>query len=204
MLETIIALLKTLSPLGILLVTFAITFIENIFPPSPSDILLVFCGTLVGVSVVGFVPMLFSATAGSVAGFLVMYWIGYEFGVKILESGKLRFLPLDAVHKAEAWFQRYGFGLIVANRFLSGTRAVISFFAGMSQLPLTKTTLLSAVSAFAWNAILIVVGMELGENWIQIQSYLESYGAVMSVIAGLAILIWATIWFLNKKKNRIT
>lgn len=167
-----------------------ITFLENVFPPSPSDMILVFCGTLVGLSGVGFVPMVFSATLGSILGFTVMYWVGVKFGVSIKHSNS-RFLPRDAIERAEEWFQHYGYWIIVANRFLSGTRAVISIFAGMSVLPFPQTVLLSGVSAAVWNTILVGAGAALGNNWLQIDDYLSLYGKITITLVLLVLAVVA-------------
>ena len=194
--------LQSLDPLVIYLCIFGIAFIENIFPPSPSDMVLVFGGSLVGLGVVGYTGSLLCATAGSTLGFMTMYKIGDWFGVHILESGKISFLPVESVKKAEAWFLKYGYWIIVANRFLAGTRAVVSFFAGMSELSFAKTTLLSFVSALLWNAILITAGYYLGHNWEHIQEYVETYSTIVTAIVAVVVLIFVARYFLKKRKSR--
>ena len=71
--EKTIVWLQHLSPLGVMVAIFLIAYIENIFPPSPSDVLLVFAGTLIGLGTVGFVPALIVATLGSTLGFMTAY-----------------------------------------------------------------------------------------------------------------------------------
>ena len=88
-------------------------------------------------------------------GFVTMYKVGDWFGRKILERGKIKFIPLDQVHKVEGWFHKYGYLVVVGNRFLSGTRAVVSIFAGLSELSLLWCTILSFLSALLWNGILL-------------------------------------------------
>lgn len=189
--ENVVSYLQTLSPVLVCTLLFSIAFIENIFPPSPSDLLIVFGGSLVGIGRVGFVETLLWATAGSTAGFIAMYKIGEWFGVKILEQGKFRFIPADSVRRVDAWFRRYGLWLIIANRFLAGTRAVVSFFAGMAELRLAPTVLLCALSALAWNAVLITGGYYLGNNWRLIGTYLSAYseGVAFLLILAAAALI---------------
>lgn len=201
MLDSIIMYLQALPPEGILLAAFLITFAENIFPPSPSDMLLVFCGTLVGLGTVGFVPLVLSATLGSTVGFATMYWVGIKFGTRIVESGKIPFLPVSAIHKVEKWFQKYGYWLISANRFLSGTRAVISFFAGLSVLNFPKTLTLSAVSALAWNCILCYAGWALGNNWREIETYISRYSELICVVLAVVALFFVVRWYVLKRRN---
>ncbi len=187
--EEFLRYLQSVPPSVVYLVVFAVAFIENIFPPSPSDLVIVFSGALVSSSRVGFLEAYLFATAGSTAGFIAMYLAGKWFGGSILEQGKLKFVSLQALHKVEAWFKRYGYWLIVVNRFLSGTRAVVSFFAGISELSLPRTIVLCFVSASAWNLVLISGGYYFGKNWQQLGFYLSAYGQVVTAIIILAVLI---------------
>jgi membrane protein DedA with SNARE-associated domain len=186
--DNIIAYLQSLSPVLIYAIVFAIAFIENVFPPSPSDSIIVFGGSLVGIGRVGFVETLLWSTAGSTLGFIVMYKIGDWFGARILAQGKIKFIPLESVQKVDAWFRRYGLWLIVANRFLAGTRAVVSFFAGMAELRLAPTIVLCALSALIWNALLITGGYYLGSNWRDIGDYLATYS---KAVTGILVVIGA-------------
>lgn len=200
MLESIVTFLQQLPPEGILFAAFVLTLVENIFPPSPSDVLLVFCGTMVGVDIVGFIPLLIFATMGSTIGFVIMYTIGARIGLKINERERIFFINVETIRKAEKWFRKYGTGLIIANRFLSGTRAVISFVAGASGINIIPATILSALSALLWNAILIVAGMKLGEHWREIGIYLEMYStALIPALLGIVIILSAYWWY---KKNQ--
>jgi membrane protein DedA with SNARE-associated domain len=193
--------LQSLSPLVLLFLMFGIAFIENLFPPAPSDVLIVFGGSLVGLGIVGFPESLLFATLGSTLGFVAMYKIGDWFGVHILESGKLSFIPVESVKKAEAWFLKYGYWVIVANRFLAGTRAVVSFFAGMSELNLWKTTVLSFLSALLWNGFLLVSGYYLGQNWETIEFYIIAYSRVVTLVIVAIVVFFVARYFLKKRKK---
>jgi membrane protein DedA with SNARE-associated domain len=198
--EQSIAWLQTLSPVGVLAFMFFVAYIENLFPPSPSDVLLIFAGTLIGIGTVGFFPALFISTLGSVTGFLTAYLLGRYFKESVLTGRLSRFLPLNAVQQVDGLFQKYGYGVIIANRFLAGTRAIVSFFAGMSQLNLPVTTALCAVSALAWNALLLYLGKIFAGNWRAAAGYLETYSkaATVIVVALLAIFIWR---YLRKRES---
>lgn len=200
--EELIRRLSTLNPLWVYLSVFGVAFIENIFPPFPSDLLVVFVGSLVGLGTIDFSVALIATSIGSTLGFVVMYKIGDWFGLRILEQGKIRFIPTEKVHKVEAWFRKYGYVLIVANRFLSGTRAVVSFFAGMSELPLTATTILSFISALAWNFLLLLGGQKLGQNWEVIASYFTTYSRVLTGIFIILVLVFVAKYYFSKTRTK--
>ncbi len=161
-LEQFIDTLISLNPVWIYFIAAAISYIENIFPPFPSDVILVAAGYLCAAGRVDFWIVLIISTLGSTAGFMTMYKIGSWFGLKVLETKKFKFLQLDKIHKVEAWFQKYGYLVVIVNRFLAGTRAVIAFFTGISNLSFWKTSLLACLSSLIWNAILIYAGKSYG------------------------------------------
>ena len=197
--EQFVNFLASLNPIWIYCVAGTIAYIEHVFPPSPSDVILVAAGSLAGLGRVDFTVLLIVSTIGSTAGFFTMYKVGDWFGVRILEAGKLKYIPLEKVHKVEAWFKIYGYWIVVINRFLAGTRAVIAFFTGMSELSIWRTTILSSLSSLLWNFILLFAGRELGKNWKEISSYLETYGKVVSIFVILLILLFVGR---NYYKNR--
>jgi membrane protein DedA with SNARE-associated domain len=203
-LEELILRLQDFPPLPAYILIFFVSYIENIFPPSPSDLLIVFAGSLIGLGHGGFVEVLLAATLGSTAGFLTMYKVGLWFGRRVLDEGKLAFLPRGAIQKIEGWFARYGYWIIVGNRFLAGTRAVVSFFAGLSELNLTKTLVLSFLSSLAWNCILVSSGYALGNNWREIGLYLSVYwqaATAVLILVSLGLIIYFYLKQQNTKKQ---
>lgn len=202
--EQAISWLQTMSPAGVLALMFFIAYIENIFPPSPSDVLLVFGGTLVGIGVVGFASALIAATLGSTLGFMTAYVLGRYFEQRIVSGRHHRYLPANAIHQVERLFNRFGYGVIVANRFLAGTRAIVSFFAGMSKMNLPATTLLSAVSAAVWNSILLYLGMIFANNWRVAAQYLAIYSKVATVVVGVALALFLWMFFRKRRSSTDT
>ncbi|MDQ3012095.1 MAG: DedA family protein [Acidobacteriota bacterium] len=192
--------LQQLPPAGVLGLMFLIAYVENIFPPSPSDVLLVFAGTLIGLGTIGFPSSLFFSTLGSTLGFMTAYGLGRYFEGHIVEGRFGRYLPVSTIARAEQMFQRFGYGVIIANRFLAGTRAIVSFAAGMSRMNLPMTTAMSAVGAALWNAILLSLGMIFGKNWQRAREYLSIYSTVVTVIVIVVAGIYAWRYFRNRRQ----
>jgi membrane protein DedA with SNARE-associated domain len=202
MLESIVGYLQGLPLEGIILAAFLLTLIENLFPPSPSDVLLVFIGSIVNSDLVSHIFVLLSATAGSTLGFLIMFMIGSKMGHVFTDRPSFLFMKRTTILKAEEWFRKYGTALIIANRFLSGTRAVISFVAGASDVRVTSAVILSGISALVWNAILLYAGNLLGEHWRDIAAYLEAYGRAITPILLIIVLGIAGYWWMKVKKTK--
>jgi len=202
--EKLIEKLENLEPFWIYFIVSFIAFIENVFPPFPSDAIVVFGGFLVGVGKVKYWLLLLGSTIGSTLGFMLAYYIGVKCSTTKISSLKIRYVPVDALLKVGAWFSKFGYTLIVVNRFLAGTRAVISFFAGLSGLPLLTTTILSFLSALAWNALLLYAGTSLGKNWQVALEYIGQYSnAMFNVLITIAVIsIVVYLWKINKKNNK--
>lgn len=199
MLQDIISYISTLDPSIIYLVLFFFGFIENVFPPSPSDVVLVIGSTLIAKSTIGFLPILLLTSVASALGFVFMYYIGKNFGDKVIRSGKLKFIKPTTLEKTDVWFSKYGYNLILINRFLPGTRAVISFFTGVHNLKPGKTFLYAAISSFIWNALLIFAGYLLGNNIGLIDKYLSAYSNIVLLIIIMAVIYFAIKHFRKKK-----
>lgn len=201
MIEDILSNISELTPFWIYVSLFAFAYVENVFPPSPSDLVVVIGGSLVGTGTLSFIPTLIITTVGSVLGFMTLFFIGWMLDKKVIKSGKLKFISVEAVLKVETWFNKYGYWVIAINRFLPGTRSVVSFFAGMSRLNIKKTVLLSTVSAFIWNFLIIYLGMLFGENVEIVDRYLDTYSNIVLVATIIVILFFVVRYFFFRKKS---
>lgn len=84
MLEQTLQYINELSPFWILMILFLFSFIENVFPPSPSDVVVVAGAALIAKdgSGINFIPVLLITSFGSSLGFMLMYFVGKFFGEK--------------------------------------------------------------------------------------------------------------------------
>lgn len=202
MFEDILNSLGSFSLIWIYTSLFFFSFIENIFPPSPSDIVIIVAGTLVSSNVISFVPTLIVTSLGSVMGFMTLFFIGTQVDKKILEKGKFKFLSTEALKKVEMWFAKYGYWIILGNRFLSGTRAVISFFAGLSELNFKKTFIFALISSSVWNLLIISLGVLFGNNVALVDQYLKTYSNIVLVITILIVVALVAKYFLQKRRKQ--
>jgi membrane protein DedA with SNARE-associated domain len=200
MIESLIEFLQGLPVWAILSLTFVIAFIENLVPPSPSDVLLVFMGSLIGMGVIGFTPALSVATAGSVIGFCVAYALGRRYGPAVADSRWVPFIDHETLAYVEQLFDKYHGLIIVSNRFLAGTRAVVAFAAGVSRLPLVRTVIQCTISALAWNGILLFAGMHVGQRWREVEGYLSAYGWIITTILVIGVGYW--LWRRRKRSAK--
>jgi len=181
----------TLSPLSIYAIFAFISYLENVVPPIPGDLLVVFAGYLAAEEMVGFNLMLIVTTVASVIGFMNMYSIGYYFGDKIEAQRKdfwlMKIVDVKYFDRGKRWMHRWGQGVILANRFLAGTRSVISVTAGLTQTKVYSTIISATISSLVWNFILLGMGWLVHENWQIIVHYLNIYGWVILTVLIIVI-----------------
>src|SRR5690606_22918997 len=116
---------------------FFLILLENIFPPIPSEIVLTVGGFMTTTTKLNIAGVIAASTAGSVAGAVILYYLGRWLSVERLEGivekyGKWLRLKKQDLHKADAWFDRYGVWTVFFGRLIPVVRSLISIPAGMS------------------------------------------------------------------------
>ena len=191
---------------GVYLIFFAVAYFENVIPPIPGDVLVAFSGYLAAEGLIGIVPVYLLTTIASVMGFMTMYWLGGKWSVEIENRQKdhwiLKFIDYSYFEKGKRWMDRWGQGVILANRFLAGTRSIISLTAGFYKINPRLTVLSSMVSSLLWNGILIGFGWFVKSNWQAIGFYLGAYSKI--ILAGIVLFVLYRFirWYLGRKKQQ--
>ena len=198
MFEQTITTLTSLPHQYIYLLLFINAFAEYMCPPIPGDTIMIFGAYLIGTGKLNFIAVYCVSTAGSLSGFLTLFFLGKYLGRDFFLKRDYRFFSRELILKVERWFQRYGLGLIAANRFFSGVRAAIALFAGIAQMKLLVTTVAALASSMVWNALLISGGYFLGKNWQLVLTILKRYNQAVIIIILLSLLCYC-VW---KKKQK--
>lgn len=184
---------------------FFLILMENIFPPIPSEIVLTvggFMTTTAGLKITGVVA---ASTAGSVAGAVILYYIGRWLSVERLEGlvekyGKWLRIKKDDLHKADAWFDRYGVWAVFFGRLVPVVRSLISVPAGMSGMKVKTFLLFTIAGTLIWNTILVIVGAAVGENREAIMRQLNIYSNVVYILLALGAV--AVIWYFIRRRHK--
>ena len=160
---------SVIDSIGLIGVAFLVA-LENVFPPIPSELILLLTGFNVSDGRFDFVSGVIAATIGSVVGAYFLYGIGRLLDDERMErflAGIGRFVGLKKsdVHKGFVWFERYGTFVVLFGRLIPVVRSVVSIPAGGDKMPLTKFTLLTAAGSLVWNIVWVAVGWGLGDQW---------------------------------------
>jgi membrane protein DedA with SNARE-associated domain len=186
------------------LVLGLLVLLENLFPPLPSEAILPLAGFLVAQGVLNPAAAFAAATAGSVAGALVLYALGRHGGRPLLERhGRLLRLDAERLDRADAWFDRHGPKLVLFGRLVPGVRSVISIPAGLSEMPIKRFVALTALGSGAWNALLIGAGWTLGSRWEEVTRTVEALDAWVCVALAAAALLALAHAVLGRRARRV-
>lgn len=171
-----IAWMDQLPPGWIYATIFAVAYLENVVPPIPGDMVIVFGGYLVGLGIVHLIPVVALAALGGTLGFMTMYAVGWQVGGAVFDARRLRWIPKRPAWRARAWLLRYGYFVVAANRFLSGLRSVIALSAGAAHMHPVPTAACAAFSALVYTALIAYLGSVMGERWPEIVRFIQLYG----------------------------
>lgn len=173
-----------------------LTFIETVFPPIPSEIVLSLSGYLAERGRMNVALVIIAATAGAVLGALVLYGMGAWLGerrAKVLMA-KIPLVEMDDLDKASDWFRRYGSGVVFFGRFVPLVRSLVSLPAGAQHMPLVPFLIYTTAGSALWNTALVGAGYALGTQYERIEDYTGYLD--YALLAGVALFL---IWFLVPK-----
>ncbi|MEU7902943.1 DedA family protein [Actinoplanes sp. NPDC049118] len=174
--------------------------LENLIPPIPSEIVLSMAGYLASTGKVNVVLVAIAATAGSVLGALVLYWLGYAIGEERLRRwlDRIPLVDADDLDVADRWFERHEKGAVLLGRMAPVIRSLVSIPAGANRMNLGTFTLLTAIGSGIWNCLFIAGGYALGTHWRRLEMYSSYFDYAI-----VALLAAATgYWVVKKLRKR--
>ncbi|HLR20191.1 MAG TPA: DedA family protein [Staphylococcus sp.] len=180
-------------------------FLENIFPPIPSEIILTFGGFITTQSDLDFLGVIITSTVGSVVGAIVLYgigaWIGEDSLYRLVNKyGNILRVKTTDLDKTIQWFEKYGYWTVFFCRFVPLLRSLISIPAGLTGMNLPLFIVFTTVGTIIWNTVLIYLGQTVGGNWHSIVYYMDIYSRVIYIL--IALLLILVVWKWLKRVRR--
>lgn len=200
--EMIIEIMNNFGYLGV----FLLIAIENVFPPIPSEVILLFGGFMTTFSDMNIVGVIIASTLGSILGAIVLYYIGKilnkERLKKIITSkpGKILRLKPEDIDKADNWFDTKGNKTVFFCRFVPIIRSLISIPAGMSEMSMKKFLIYTTAGSLIWNAALTIAGSIVGENWTSIVDIMDQYSHIILILLIIIFIVAVAVFYKKRKK----
>ncbi len=196
MTEWIINTMTSLGYIGIAL----LMFLENLFPPIPSELIMPLAGFTVAQGKMEFIPAVIAGILGTVAGALPWYYLG-----KVISEARLaqladkygKWLTISAkdIEKANGWFNRHGNRAVLLCRLVPGVRTIISLPAGVNNMAIVPFLLYSTIGTALWVVFLTGAGYALGNKY----ELVEQYMGPVSKIVLVSLIIWFGLWLVRKQ-----
>ena len=143
---------------------------------------------------------------GIFLGDIFLYFLGYFFGKSALDRPPLKWLVKPKqIEKIANWYHRRGGIIILASRFLPGTRIPAYVAAGVLRIPVGLVIFYYFIAVALWTPVLVSLSYLLGNTIIVLFAHYEQ-DAMLSVIAVILcywIIIHLMLPLLYKKQRRI-
>lgn len=195
--KVIINIINSYGYIGV----FFMIFLENIFPPIPSEIILLFSGFMTRYTNFTIAKAILISTTSSTLGALILYYFGYFLNTNILDKiingkiGKILKINNNDIEKTNKHFQIKGQKAVFYCRCIPILRSLISLPAGINKMNKVNFITYTFAGSLIWNTLLILLGNILGRNWKNILKIIKIYSKIV-----IFILIVASIFFIKKKK----
>ena len=177
-----------------------LTFLENVFPPIPSEVVLPAAGIHSRDGRSALWAMIVAATIGSVVGAWFLYgfaaWIGpVRLRGFVVRRGRWFALKETDLDKAEAWFDRRHAAAVLLCRCVPLVRSLVSIPAGFRHMNLARFTIYTAIGSLVWNATLITLGYAARQHWDRVQDVLSyvQYGVISVGIGAVGWFLWRRV-----------
>lgn len=193
----IIHIVHELGYLGL----FVMTFLESTFTPLPSEVTLIPAGFLIHEGKMHFLPVILSCWSGTMAGSYFTYWLAQTVGKRVLvKYGKYFFFPESKILWVESYFLRHGRISVFTGRLVPGVRHIISFPAGLANMPLKFFMLCTFLGSSVWMGFLLAMGYFMGKNQELIMQYIMPIK--LGILLFVPVFIGFYIWRNRSKKAK--
>lgn len=122
----------------------------------------------------------------AVAGDAVGYWTGRRLGRPWLlrKAGK----NADRVHRAEAFYERWGSLAVIIARFIPWVRTFTPIIAGIGRMPYPKFFAANVAGALIWGSGMILLGYAaFGIPWVKWAAYVIAFVAITATVVTLVV-----------------
>jgi membrane protein DedA with SNARE-associated domain len=172
-------------------------FLETVFPPIPSEVIMPIAGMAAAEGKLHFGFVVASGTAGAMLGNIVWYLAARALGVDRLEPlirrhGRWVTMTWPEVQRAQKWFRENGIFFVFMGRLVPTVRSLVSVPAGLLKMRFKTFFIASTIGTLGWTALLATAGFKLRENYGDMADWVGSASNAVLVVlfAGYVWRLW--------------
>lgn len=189
--EWVIAIITQLGYGGIA----ALMFLENLFPPIPSELIMPMAGFAIAEGKMQVLPVIVAGTLGTLLGAVPWYYAGWVLGAERLctwadRYGRWLTISRQEINHSLDWFDHYGRRAVLLCRLVPGIRTLISLPAGVYRMPWGWFLVYSALGIVVWTSFLTWLGYLFGANYAQVEVYIGPVAKIVLLVIGVGFALW--------------
>ena len=169
-------------------------FLETVFPPIPSEVIMPVAGVAAGQGRMWLPYVIAAGTAGAMLGNIVWYLAARALGLVRLKPfiqryGRWLTLSWSEVERADRWFRDHGVAFVLLARMIPTIRSLVSVPAGLLHMRFRNFFIASTIGTAGWTSLLAGAGYKMGENYRDIDQIIGP--ASNAVLAALVVVyLW--------------
>ena len=172
-------------------------FLETLFPPIPSEVIMPVAGVAAAKGKLNFALSVISGTAGAMLGNVVWYLAARALGHDRLKPvvhryGKWLTINWPEVERAHRWFDAHGMAFVLLGRLVPTVRSLVSVPAGLLDMRFRNFMIASTIGTALWTVVLTGAGYKLQENFRDIGKVIGPLSNAVIVVL-VAIYLWRLI-----------
>jgi pimeloyl-ACP methyl ester carboxylesterase/membrane protein DedA with SNARE-associated domain len=155
------------------------------------DLTCIGTGLLVADGRLGFLPGVLACLLGIFAGDLLLFFAGKWLGRRALTAAPLRWVVRkEDVERSVAWFEKRGMSLVIASRFVPGTRLPTYLAAGILHTRALAFIVWFLAAALVWTPLLVGASSLFGHGAVDLlRRYEVAIWPGLLATGGLVLLL---------------
>lgn len=195
-LEKLLGLISLIPVETIYLLIAAGAAIENIFPPIPSDVVVLAGAILADRGVLRPDVVFLVAWIGNFGLSLAVYAAARSYGAGLFATrwGRWLLRPRQ-LERMAVFYDQYGTLTVLVSRFFPIFRVLVPAFAGVSRLGFWRTAVPLAAASAIWYGALVGLGVLLSRNLPRLVEALQAVNATVATIAAIVVVLIGLAWW---------
>jgi len=197
--DELLLYLTTKQAITIYVVIWVSAFVENVFPPFPSDAIVLAGAFMAGEGRLAYLPLFLIATLGGLSGAMLLFYLGKSRGRFYFMRYNKQYFKIENLQKIEGWFHRWGSPILIISRFVPGVRSVIAIAAGIGGVRAPRMLVLTLISFSLWYGLLLTGMYLVKSNWQQLVEFIRSFNYVLIIVSAVVLTTWLIIVYMRSK-----
>lgn len=176
--------------------------VENVFPPIPSDVIVLGGAILADRGMLRADLVFAVAWSGNIVTSLAVYAAARSYGAGLFATRWGRWLLRPSqLERMASFYSEYGTLTVLVSRFFPVFRVLVPAFAGVSRLGFWRTAIPLALASALWYGVLIAAGVVLSRNLPRMIEALQAVNLTVAGVAAAAAVLLVLLWWRTRDER---